>query len=52
VEFIETKHCDSYIISGELLTKWRPAKDKRTDGPEVQTRRAKAEDADAEEVSE
>ena len=48
VEFSETKHCDSYVIHESLLTKWRPAKDKRTDGPEVQARRHKADDADTE----
>lgn len=44
IEFSESKHCDSYVLSGELLTKWRPAKDKRTDGPEIQARRQKTED--------
>jgi hypothetical protein len=44
VWFPETKEDDSYILSGRLLTRVRPAPDKKHDGPEIMPRRKKKED--------
>lgn len=44
--FPETKQDDSYIMSHHVLTKARPAPDKKqqNDGPEIMPRRKKKED--------
>lgn len=45
VWFPDTKEDDSYILAAKWLTKVRPAPDKKHDGPEIQPRRRKREDA-------
>ena len=42
--FPETKNQDSYVMSHEVLTTYRPPVGKREDGPVIQPRRKKKED--------
>jgi hypothetical protein len=44
VWFPETKGDESYVMSHHVLTKARPAPDKRQVGPEIMPRRTKKED--------
>jgi hypothetical protein len=44
VFYPETKHQDSYILSQDDLSEYRPAAGKREDGPEIAPRRVKKED--------
>lgn len=44
VEYPDTKEHDSFVQHTSVLTKWRPSKGEKHDGPDIQPRRRKKED--------
>lgn len=46
VEFPDTKEGDSYVMSERVLSKYKPARVERHDGPEVQTRARRKKEAE------
>jgi hypothetical protein len=49
VFYPDTKNQDSYVISAQFLTKYRPSKAELNDGPIIQPRRQRSEDLGASE---